>query len=161
MAVIDAANAMVTAKAQGLPLMPYHTALADAVAVWRTFGLPSASAARTSNKAPLTSAQAAKFMNGQRANVLINKIVQYMYQRWPDGTTVDEAMDNLGIYPQSTYARFSELKDGGWIVDSGITRPTRVGNDAVVWKFSTLACSLLGLIPPPGGPPKRIVPRQP
>ena len=56
-----------------------------------------------------------------------------------NGLTDEEAMDELGLHPSSVRPRRKELVDGGWVKDSGRTRPTSTGNDAIVWVLTPKA----------------------
>jgi len=49
------------------------------------------------------------------------------------GATDDEIAQVSGIIPPRVASRRKELLDGGWVRDSGATRPTRTGADAIVW----------------------------
>ncbi len=49
------------------------------------------------------------------------------------GMTCDEAEMLLGMRHQTISARFTELRDGGWIRDSGQRRRTRSLRNAAVW----------------------------
>lgn len=54
-----------------------------------------------------------------------------------EGLTADEVQAHSGMAPQSVNPRMLELRDdervGGWLVDSGRKRRTRLGGDAIVW----------------------------
>ena len=49
------------------------------------------------------------------------------------GMTDEELSTELQLGLNSVRARRVELRDGEWIKDSGRTRKTSTGNDAVVW----------------------------
>lgn len=49
------------------------------------------------------------------------------------GMTDEEIRDELGLRYSSECARRKELVDGGWLEDSGRTRPTSTGQEAIVW----------------------------
>jgi hypothetical protein len=49
------------------------------------------------------------------------------------GLTDEEIARMPGIADTAHRTRRRELVDGGWIVDSGVTRKTRSGADSVVW----------------------------
>jgi len=55
------------------------------------------------------------------------------------GLTVDQIEQILKRTHQSVSARVNGLRDKGWVVDSGIKRPTRSGRKAIVWAPTTLA----------------------
>lgn len=54
-----------------------------------------------------------------------------------DGMTDEEIQSKLSIGANSQRPRRVELVEGGWLEDSGKTRPTDTGNDAIVWKLTT------------------------
>jgi hypothetical protein len=65
----------------------------------------------------------------------------------PLGLTNDELDTLSAIALNSLTTRVSELSRGGWLEDSGLTRPTRNGIHAVVWRVTQKAkqqslCSL-------------------
>lgn len=62
-----------------------------------------------------------------------------------EGTTDDETMEATGILHQSVGGRRMELVRAGWIVDAGVTRPTRTGQTAVVWFLSEKGAAQLGI----------------
>lgn len=47
--------------------------------------------------------------------------------------------------PSSVRTRCSELVEGGWVEDSGSTRPTISGQDAIVWVVTSLGRHRLGI----------------
>ena len=49
------------------------------------------------------------------------------------GLTVDQLEQTLNRSHQSVSARVNELRNKGWIVDSGRKRPTRTGRSAIIW----------------------------
>lgn len=70
-------------------------------------------------------------------------------QRWrillllldhPQGLTADEVCVHLGLPQQTVGPRMKELRDddtvGGWLVETGATRPTRYGRLALVWTLA-------------------------
>ena len=50
-----------------------------------------------------------------------------------DGMTCDEVELHLSMKHQTASARINELSRGAKIVDSGMSRPTRSGCQAIVW----------------------------
>jgi hypothetical protein len=55
------------------------------------------------------------------------------------GRTTDELIVRTGKGHASVSARVNELANAGWIVDSGKTRKTQAGLDAIVWVASPAA----------------------
>lgn len=133
MAVIEAARAMVTVGAHTNELM----ALGDAVSALDALGLADPGRARANKGAPVTAQQAAIWMNSGIARSVCSRIIRLLNRQ--DGLTAEEIMGILGGKHQTTSARVSELRDSGWIVDSGIRRMTTSGRDAVVWVLSRAA----------------------
>lgn len=83
-----------------------------------------------------TSEMAAAFMHGRKARELSGHILRRLLR---GAYTVDELVDALGRRHQSVSARVNELRDNGWIKDSGKTRPTRSGVEAIVWELTPRA----------------------
>lgn len=52
----------------------------------------------------------------------------------PRGLTDFELADRLGLQQTSAGKRRGELRDQGWVVDSGQKRPAPSGSSAIVWK---------------------------
>ena len=61
----------------------------------------------------------------------------------PDGLTDPEVSDKTGIYLYSAAPRRCELVEGGWVMDSGITRATEHGKEATVWIVTAKARAAL------------------
>jgi predicted transcriptional regulator len=61
------------------------------------------------------------------------RIYRMIRDAGPRGCTCDEIEVALGISHQSVSGRCTNMKDKGYIVDSGERRPTRTGTDAMVW----------------------------
>lgn len=99
--------------------------------------------ARSSTRHPVTSDQAAAWMRGARAKSAAARIVRWLYQRHYGGSTVDELIRDLSMPHQTCSPRVNELRNDGWIVDSGEKRLTRAKQEAIVWKLSTRARTLL------------------
>ena len=55
------------------------------------------------------------------------------------GLTVDALEQVLQRSHQTVSARVNELRDRGWVVDSGHRRKTRSGRSAIVWSPSAQA----------------------
>lgn len=51
-----------------------------------------------------------------------------------DGMTADEVNEQTGISPNTINPTIRGLVLDGWLKDSGRRRPTRAGNDAIVWE---------------------------
>jgi hypothetical protein len=101
---------------------------------------------------PLTSVVAA-FANLPLKDTQRRRILE-VHMAHPDGLTNDE-MDQLGtgIVLQSLNTRVSELHRGGWLEDTGLTRLTRHGIQAVVWRITQKALNYrehLGISQHPG-----------
>jgi predicted ArsR family transcriptional regulator len=61
------------------------------------------------------------------------RIFQFILKNGAYGATVDEITVNLGLSNQTACPRRQELEKRGYLVDSGIRRPTRTGRQAIVW----------------------------
>jgi hypothetical protein len=81
-------------------------------------------------KGPDTSRQAAESLSnvGQLAWQVFEEIVKEK-----DGLTCDEIELLMNGKHQTISARVNELRDKGWIKDSGRKRKTRSGRQAIVW----------------------------
>jgi transposase len=77
-----------------------------------------------------TSAAAALSVDGPKLRELVLFTIRASGHR---GMTCDEIEQILDMRHQTISARVNELRNGGWIVDSGIRRPTRSNRNAVVW----------------------------
>jgi len=86
----------------------------------------------------VTSEMAAAFMHGRKARELSGLILRWLIERQSvtGGYTVDELVQLIQRPHQSVSARVNELRDNGWLEDSGDTRPTRSRQDAVVWRLT-------------------------
>lgn len=60
-------------------------------------------------------------------------ILAYIRRRGVLGSTVDEVETALGLSHQTASARVNQLRNDGWVKDSGGRRPTRTGTKAIVW----------------------------
>lgn len=60
------------------------------------------------------------------------------------GQTDDEVADATGIYRSSVTPRRLELREGGWIDDSGTQRQTGHGGNGIVWVATEKANNALG-----------------
>ena len=61
------------------------------------------------------------------------RVYDLLVERGDEGATDDEIEQALNLPHQTASARRNGLRDDGWVVDSGRTRPTRTGSPAVVW----------------------------
>ena len=52
----------------------------------------------------------------------------------PAGLTDEQIIDGTGLSPSTARPRRIDLVNSGVVIDSGMTRPTRSGRAAVVWK---------------------------
>jgi hypothetical protein len=157
MAVIDAAvryivefrraqngvGSMVVARSQ----------LAIAVDEYAKHGLAAPSKTRTSIHAPDTSHEAGEYMKQfaltdagavfakiyfawRRSRRLQERMNVYRGTNYPvenDGLTTEEVEEALERKHQSISPRVNELRDTGWLVDSGERRKTSSGRNAIVW----------------------------
>jgi hypothetical protein len=142
-AIIDAAYALVEA-----PFYANHhqreKALREAVEAHRELGLDHTSQPAYSNNSTDTSAEAGASMNthvGKLAKLCFDEIAS-VYRNGGVGMTVDALEQTLARSHQSVSARVNELRNKGWLVDSGIRRTTRSGRSAIVWRPSTQALTL-------------------
>jgi hypothetical protein len=93
---------------------------------------------RANYKAPETAHEAAESM-AARAGTDAYRVLMALrnaYKRGSVGLTVDQLEQDLNLRHQSCSARVNQLRDEGWIVDSGQRMATRSGRQAVVWKPS-------------------------
>lgn len=70
---------------------------------------------------------------GPQAGTLRAQVLTWLRNRGPDGATDEEMQDGLGMNPSTQRPRRVELVQGKHVVDSGRTRKTRSGRQAVVW----------------------------
>ena len=63
------------------------------------------------------------------------RVLTMLKKAWPGGYTDQEMETALRMYHSSLTARRLELREMGWIKDSGKTRETEAGLDAIVWVF--------------------------
>lgn len=145
-AVIDAAEQVIgfwdnmhLVQRDGFNGYPQYMALRDAVEALRALGMELPGEARSSTRHPVTSDQAAAWMHGARATSAAARIVRHLYVFPVSGRTVDELIDMLAMPHQTCSPRVNELRNDGWIVDSGRKRETRSGQEAIVWVLSVRA----------------------
>lgn len=65
------------------------------------------------------------------------RIYRYIARRTRKGATSDEVEQGLNMIHQSASARINELRDAGFIEESGRYRPTRSGRKANVFMAVT------------------------
>jgi len=78
-----------------------------------------------------TSREAADLV--RRAPTLRQQVLRAIVASGRRGMTDEELQEELHINPSTQRPRRIELVDAGLVVDSGQTRPTRSGRQAVVW----------------------------
>ena len=142
-AVIHCAAAYVDTPQHAINYHLYRDALTRAVHNLRALDLEVPGETRTSSKAPVTSHMAAAYMHGNRSKGQASWILRRLLA-WPDGYTTDQLVWMSQKPHQSISARVNELRDGGWIKDSGRTRKTRSNQDATVWVLTDEASRVLG-----------------
>ena len=143
-AVIEAAAALIEADRFkplifGVRLMDLtHAVDALDAAPLETTKVPKASVLH-----PETSWEAARSMRERIAGdlkLVLDAIeVQCRFGGSGLGYTVDQLEQRLSRSHQSISARVNNLREMGWIVDSGVRRETRSGRQAIVWTLSDKA----------------------
>jgi hypothetical protein len=121
--------------------------LTDAVALYAIHGLAEPSRTRTVLSAPETSHEAGEWMK-RFALTDACTVFRHIYYAWygrkfRGGLTCDEVEQALDRTHQSMSARVNELRDTGWIIDSGTRRKTRSGRAAIVWTPTQAAIDLV------------------
>lgn len=129
LAVIDAAVACCQGNVYG------NHALRQATEEYLGLGLERAGEPITGRNSPETSRQAAASLPslGPLARRVFDEIA------YVDGLTCDQVEQTVGKSHQTISARVNELRDKGWIVDSGRRRKTRSNRSAIVWVPSQTA----------------------
>lgn len=91
--------------------------------------------------APATSQEAAEWMKGSVASLVgqVFLCILTAARSGAVGLTTDAIEVRLGRSHQTVSPRVTDLRDKGWITESGIKRKTRSGRNAVVWKPTNLA----------------------
>lgn len=137
--IIDAAYAYTEAEAY-LPLthpdmVTYVLRLGRAVKAHEALGLELPDRAAFSNNSTDTSAAAGASLKNiaGMARTCFDEIVL------AGGLTVDQLTIMLNGKHQSISARVNQLRNSGWVVDSGIKRLTRSKRTAIVWRPSEQA----------------------
>ena len=109
--------------------------LAKRVAELQELGLAEPNRVRTVTHAPETSHEAAASMRA-RAGSDAHPVFQTIWLAWKResvGLTTDQIEARLNRTHQSISARVNQLKNEGWIIDSGYRLRTRSGRKAIVW----------------------------
>lgn len=151
MAVIDAAVTWVAAHVDDAS--DVGDRLIEAVIRYSYYGLAEPRFTRTVHSAPDTSHEAGEWMK-QFALTDAAAVFREIYYTWrrsirrdPDwndeGMTCDEVEQRLERTHQSMSARVNQLRDSGWVIDSGLRRKTRSGRDAIVWTPTKAALDLV------------------
>lgn len=111
-------------------------ALLHAVAALDDLDLAPATAVRTTAMPLATSAEAAAYMSKRVHNVvgLVFREILSGFRMGHFGHTTDAIEVRLRRSHQSVSPRVTDLRDCGWIEDSGFKRKTRYDQDAIVWK---------------------------
>lgn len=68
-----------------------------------------------------------------RAETLRRAVLEFLRQRGEQGATDEEIQDALAMPGNTARPRRRELQMAGLVVDSGNTRETRSGRQAVIW----------------------------
>ena len=142
MAVIDAACEYLRAT-QGLSqhTTGQYQALSRAVRAFEALGLERAGTAITTNAPNDTSNAAAASLDPDHLGRLARRVydeISYAAAEGSAGLTCDQVEQLLSGSHQTISARVNELRDKGYIVDSGVRRPTRSGRKAAVWRPSAM-----------------------
>lgn len=142
-AIIDAAYRWL-AGVQQLSDGTYWKAVSDleaAIVAHQALGLDATSQPIIGNNTTDTSAAAGASLRGLTGYLAqrVNDEIFVTYKRGAVGLTCDQVEIALHGSHQSMSARVNELRDKGWIVDSGTKRKTRSGRLAIVWTPSQAA----------------------
>ena len=140
-AIINAAHAYI-ADPQG---PGNYRRLIVAVEDHDRLGLDTTSQPAFSNNSTDTSAEAGASMNthvGRLARQCFDEIGT-VYRNGGVGLTVDQLEQVMHGKHQTISARVNELRNKGWLADTGIKRPTRSGRPAIVWTPTVQALNFL------------------
>jgi hypothetical protein len=142
LAVIEAANHLYDVGPRGgavdmISAVKATMELCNRVEELRDLGLADPGRARANKGAPVTAQQAAIWMNGDKARGWCARIVRLLYRY--GGMTTEEIERTLQGKHQTVSPRVTELRDAGWIYDSGHRRKTSSTNEAIVWWISHAA----------------------
>lgn len=142
MAVIDAAVAWM--KSRSVPGEGYWDKvgrLQEVTEQYEALGLERAGTAITTNAGPATSNEAAASLDPDHLGRLARRVydeIFYTVANGGTGLTCDQVEQIVGGSHQTVSARVNELRDKGYILDSGARRPTRSGRKATVWRPSAM-----------------------
>lgn len=121
------------------------TKLSLAVSLYQELPMANLGQPAFSNNSTDTSAEAGASMLGHLGK-LAHECYSEIAATYRDGglgLTVDAIEQRLVRSHQSVSARVNELRDKGWVVDSGVRRPTRSGRKAIVWRPTSTALSAI------------------
>jgi hypothetical protein len=138
--LIDAAIAFSNAPFYSNP-GPLEARLRRAVDAYTALGLDDTNRPIVGNTTTDTSAEAGASMAdhvGKLARQCFDEIA-VVYRNDGVGLTVDQLEQLLDRSHQSVSARVNELRDKGWVRDSGQRRKTRSGRKAIVWSPTEMA----------------------
>ena len=137
MAVIDAAIAYADTInwPATLSASPEGARYLQAIADYTELGLDTTSQPAFSHNSTDTSAEAGASMNPHVAGIARQCFdeITSVYRSDGVGLTVDQLEQLMNSRHQTVSARVNELRNKGWVRDSGVKRPTRSGRSAIVW----------------------------
>lgn len=139
-AVIDTACGLVNAPFYS-DQQAHMNRLRTVVREYEALGLADVGRPAFSNNSTDTSAAAGdsiRHISGALAKQCYDEIAATFHNDGV-GLTVDALEQRLQRSHQTVSARVNELRDRGWVADSGIRRKTRSGRSAIVWTPSELA----------------------
>jgi len=119
--------------------------LQKAVDDYIALGLQNPGDAFANTGAPQTAHEAAEWMR-KHATLLAGRVFQEIYKAHlvgAVGLTTDAVEVRLQRSHQSVSPRVTDLRNKGWVRDSGLIRQTRFGRKAVVWAPTSLALEAL------------------
>lgn len=118
-----------------------YSDLEGAVADYTALGLTMPDQHVTGNANPATSHEAGASLPGivGDARKVFDEIVL------GGGLTCDQVEQKMNRSHQTISARVNQLRDKGWIVDSGLRRLTRSGRKAIVWRPTLNAINQEGI----------------
>lgn len=112
-----------------------YNELVRAVQAYEALGLAEVGQPAFSNNSTDTSAEAGASMRNLTGDLSL-RCYDEIFISWHHGAiglTVDQLEIQLSRSHQSVSARVNELRDKGWVRDSGQRRKTRSGRKAIVW----------------------------
>lgn len=84
---------------------------------------------------PTRTERAAAYMQIPRLGTVRAKVLDTIAAA-EDGMTAPEVAKSTGVYLYTAAPRVTELRDAGWLADTGRTRPTDRGTEAIVWALT-------------------------